>query len=434
MVQAVSTAPRVATGASWLAVWVCFVINMLDGFDILAMAFTAPLIEREWGLVPTELGLLFSAGLAGMVVGSLSLSPIADTIGRRAVLLLCLGIVTAGMMLSAFATELMQLVGLRFLTGLGIGGLLSGLNTVAAEYAPAHQRKFAIGLVTASYSLGATIGGFASIRLIAEFGWPAVFMFGGIASLVMIPIVYFALPESLAFLLSGKPKNALARVNAVMAATGRPALSALPAQAAGAKPSLFDIFKPDMRVGTALICAAYFMNMMTFYFVLSWTPRVIVSMGQTPNVGILASTYMNLAGFIGGVLLGVWANRFPVGRATSVFMVAMYATMILFSNLPANVPVLLAVSAMLGFFMIGTMSGLYTIVAVVFPTHVRATGTGVAIGIGRLGAVVGPYLGGMLIEANWSRPASWAVLGIPALIAAVLATQAAKRERAIEAI
>ena len=426
-----------ARGAtSWLAVGICVFINMLDGFDILAMSFTAPVIAREWGLAPTDVGILLSAGLAGMVVGSLALSPVADTLGRRAVLLLCLSIITAGMMLSAFADSRGELALYRFFTGLGIGGLLSGINTVAAEYAPPEHRKFAIGLVTSSYPIGATLGGFAAIPLIAEYGWQAVFVFGGLLSLILIPVVWFALPESLAFLLSGKPRNALARANAVLRRFDQPALSALPAQPAGPtrKKTLLDILSPELRAGTALICAAFFMNMLSFYFLMGWIPKLITDSGLANTVGITALSLINLFGVIGGSLAGWWAGRGSMGFVTFTFMLMMYVSMLAFSLMPAEPLPLWIASSVLGFFMIGTMVGLYTIVAHVFPTHVRATGTGAAIGLGRLGAVAGPYLGGVLIAAGWQRPLYFAVLGIPTLIASVLAVLAARREREIETV
>jgi benzoate transport len=426
-----------AAVSSWLAVGICFFINMLDGFDILAMSFTAALIEREWGLMPTDVGFLLSAGLAGMVIGSLFLSPIADTLGRRAVLLLCLSIITVGMLLSAFADSRNELALCRFLTGLGIGGLLAGITTVAAEYAPPQHRKLAIGLVTSSYPIGATLGGFAAIPLIAAYGWPSVFVFGGLLSLVLIPVVYFALPESLAFLLSGKPRNALARANAVLRRLDRAQIAALPEVKAldpAEKKDLLDIFRPGLRTGTMLICAAFFMNMVTFYFLMGWIPRIIVGMGLPNNVGIAALSFINLFGVVGGSLAGYWTGRAGLGRVTAIFMVLMYGSILLFGLVPPDPTLIWIAASILGFFMIGTMVGLYAIVAHVFPTHVRNTGTGVAIGLGRLGAVAGPYLAGLLIAAGWQRPLYFAVLGIPTLIAAGLSLQAARRERDIESV
>jgi MFS family permease len=272
--------------------------------------------------------------------------------------------------------------------------------------------------------------------LIAQFGWPSVFLFGGVLSLAMIPIVWVALPESLAFLLSRQPRDALVRANALLRRLERPQLASLPQPAArdgGGRKSLFDIFDSSLIAGTLLIVTAFFMNMLSFYFVMSWTPKVIVDMGLSTQVGISASVLINLFGVVGGILCGYLAGRFGLARVTGFYMLMTFVGMVVFSLMPADVTFLMLASAFLGFFLLGTMVGLYAIVAVVFPTHVRATGTGVAIGIGRLGAIVGPYLGGILIAAGWQRPLYWAALGVPVLIAAIVTAGAAQRARRIEA-
>jgi benzoate transport len=422
---------------AWLVVAICTVINMLDGFDVLAIAFTAPHIAAAWQLQPTQIGILLSAGLAGMTLGSLLLSPIGDVLGRRTVLLACLAIVSGAMIASAFCSTVMQLAICRFVTGLGIGGMLSGITTVTAEYAPPERRNFAIGLVTVGYPIGATLGGMAAIPLIAQFGWTSVFIFGGLLSLAMIPVVWLALPESLAFLLSRQPHNALSRANDVLQRLDRAPLAALPERRsaeASERKTLLDIFRPGLAVATVLICTAFFLNMFSFYFVMSWTPKVVVDMGLPPDIGITASVLLNLFGVVGGVLCGYLSERYGVARVTGIYMVMTFVSMVVLSLVPATVPAVLAAASFLGFFMLATMVGLYSIVAAVFPTHVRTTGTGVAIGIGRLGAVAGPYSAGVLIQAGWQRPAYWAALGVPVLLAAAVTAIAARRRRTFEVV
>lgn len=177
-----------------VAVTICMVINMLDGFDVLAIAFAGPLISKEWGLSPTELGLLFSSGLAGMTAGSLFLSPFADTLGRRPVVLAGLLVISVGMIGSAFTHGLWPLIAMRAFTGLGIGTLLSSINTIVAEYSSRKRMDFAVSFMAIGYPVGATLGGMISIVLVTEFGWRAVFIFGGIVSAVIIPMVMVRLP------------------------------------------------------------------------------------------------------------------------------------------------------------------------------------------------------------------------------------------------
>ena len=187
------------------AVTICLLINFLDGFDVLAIAFAAPSIAADWSVAPTALGIIFSAGLAGMVVGALFLSPYADRIGRRPLILVCLAIIGAGMLGSAIADNVTQLVVWRLLTGLGVGGMLASLTTMVAEYSSDRRRQLAISVLQSGYPVGAIIAGIVSVWLLDSHGWRSIFVVGGVLSLAMIPLVYWGLPESLQFLLNRQP-------------------------------------------------------------------------------------------------------------------------------------------------------------------------------------------------------------------------------------
>ena len=188
---------------------ICVVLNMLDGFDVLVMAFTAPAVSADWGLKGAQLGVLLSAGLFGMAGGSLFLAPWADRFGRRAITLTSLILITLGMLLSAATQSAGQLALLRVLTGIGIGGMLASINVITAEYSSDRWRSTAVSIQVIGYPIGATIGGSIAGVLIAQHGWRSAFLFGAIASLVMIPIVIWRLPESMDFLLAKQPSRAL---------------------------------------------------------------------------------------------------------------------------------------------------------------------------------------------------------------------------------
>ena len=405
------------------AVTICMVINMLDGFDVLAIAFAGPLIAREWALSPTELGLLFSAGLAGMTAGSLLLSPFADTFGRRPVVLAGLVVISTGMIGSAFAHGLWELAGLRVFTGLGIGTLLSSINTIVAEYSSRKRMDFAVSFMSIGYPVGATLGGMVSIWLVTQFGWRAVFIFGGIVSALIVPVVMLRLPESLEFLLLKRPKNALVRINALLGKMRKGAIATLPEipphEAASIK-TVTGIFNRSFLEPTLLVCTAYFLVMLSFYFLLNWTPKVLVDQGLSVQIGISGAVLMNAGGVVGGLLMGYFAGLFGLRRLSSAFMVLLFISVAVFSFAEADVPIMAALVAIIGFFMIGVIASLYALVAAMYPPQVRNTGTGLAIGIGRFGAIAGPYLGGVLIAAGWSRPAYCIALALPALVAAML--------------
>jgi len=191
-----------------LAIGICIVLNMIDGFDVLVMAFTAASVSAEWQLNGAQIGLLLSAGLFGMAAGSLFIAPWADRLGRRPLILGCLLLSGVGMLLSATSQSPLQLALLRGLTGLGIGGILASSNVIAAEYASRRWRGLAVSLQSTGYALGATLGGLLAVWLLSHWGWRSVFVFGGIVTLLVIPLVLLWLPESLDFLLARRPATA----------------------------------------------------------------------------------------------------------------------------------------------------------------------------------------------------------------------------------
>lgn len=406
-----------------VAVTICMVINMLDGFDVLAIAFAGPLIAKEWALTPTELGMLFSSGLAGMTLGSLVISPFADTLGRRPLVLFGLIVISVGMAGSAMMHGLWPLAGLRFFTGLGIGTLLSSINTIVAEYSSQKRRDFAVAFMSVGYPIGATLGGMISIYLVTAFGWRSVFIFGAAVSSLIIPVVLVRLPESLDFILHKRPADALARINALLRKMGRGELLHLPeaghASVVSVK-TVTGIFDRSFATRTLLVCTSYFMVMLSFYFLLNWTPKVLVNEGLSLQVGISGAVLMNAGGVIGGLLFGYFAGIFGLRELSSVFMVLLFVSVVIFGFADLDLAAMAVLVSIIGFFMIGVIASLYALVAAMYPPQVRNTGTGLAIGIGRFGAIAGPYLGGVLIAAGWSRPAYCTALVLPALLAAYL--------------
>lgn len=403
-----------------VAVAVCMAINALDGFDVLSIAFTGPQIAKEWLLPATQLGLLFSSGLAGMMIGSLVLSPFADILGRRAVVLCGLTMITVGMLFSGLAHGLTELALLRVFTGLGLGALFSSINTIVTEYASDKRKSLAISIMAVGYPIGATIGGVIAVFLIAYHGWRSVFFFGAAISAVLIPVAFVTLPESLEFLLARRPRNALARLNLLLRRMGHPALPVLPQIATVEAQSVFAVFDRAFLSRTVLIVSAYFLAMLPFYFMLNWTPKVLVDQGLSVSTGISGAVVMNGVGVFGGLLFGVIANLVGLRQLTSLCMVLFFAAIAGFGAVGTNLALLLLLAAAVGFFMIAMISGLYATIGAMYPVRVRNTGTGLVLGFGRLGAVIGPYLGGMMIAAGWSRPAYCAILAAPLLIAALI--------------
>ena len=404
-----------------VVVIICVVLNMVDGFDVLAMSFTAPLVAREWGVDPATLGVLLSAGLVGMGTGAIFISPIADVMGRRTVVILSTIIMSLGMFASAATSNVLELGLCRFVTGLGIGGVLASGNTLLAEYAPTRWRDFTISMMVIGYPTGAIIGGSVFAYLVSEYGWRSAFLFGGAASTLMLPFIFLYLPESLDFILTRRRENALAQVNDVLRRLGRVSLATLPtiSREEAATKAVVGVIEPRYLKGTVLMTLSYFMLMFSFYFVLSWTPKNLVDLGFTVQQGIFALLMINLGGIVGGLLCGYGTRRLNARALTSWMLVALFFFIVGYGTVQTGVVPMMALAFLVGLGLMGAMAGLYIIVPHVYPPSVRNTGTGLAIGIGRIGAMVGPPLAGVLIAAGWERVAYYSVLALPVLISAL---------------
>ncbi len=203
-----------------IAVGLCVLLVALDGFDVLAISFASPGIAKEWGIDRAALGIVLSMEIIGMALGSIVLGNVADRIGRRPTILGCLVVMTAGMFLATTARGVEPMSVFRFITGVGIGGMLAAINAVAAEFANNRRRNLAVTLMAAGYPLGAVFGGMIATTLLAGGDWRSVFMFGAFATAVCIPLVLWLLPESVSYLVERQPANALARVNPTLRRLG----------------------------------------------------------------------------------------------------------------------------------------------------------------------------------------------------------------------
>jgi len=435
------------------AVVVCVGLNMLDGFDVLVMSFTAAGVSAEWTLSGAQLGVLFSAGLVGMAVGSLFLAPRADRFGRRTVVMASVAIVTLGMLLSGLAQSYVQLGLLRALTGLGIGGILASATVLVAEYSSDKWRNTASYLYTSGYSIGATVGGAIAAVLIGRSGWRAAFEFGAVASFMMLPIAYWGLPESLDFLVTRRPADALRKLNRLLLAMHHAAVDTLPAihaahpsgagaaagagadavasevadvssagpgALAGSGPgSLRQLFAPHLARSTLLIWIAFFFMMGGYYFVFSWTPKLLTSGGMTAQQGITSGVLLSLGGIVGTVLFAFIARGIEVRWLISFCLVVAAALMGVFAMTTHDLAVALTAGVALGAMSTSAMAGFYALTPALYAASLRTTGMGWGIGIGRLGAILAPLATGMLIDRGWHSVQLYWVFAGTFLIAAL---------------
>ncbi|MER7299738.1 MFS transporter [Nocardioides sp. NPDC127514] len=396
------------TPYQWMVVALCVLLNCLDGFDVMAMAFTASSLTEEFALSGSELGVLLSAGLVGMAVGSLALAPVADVIGRRPLILISVGLATLGMLLSAAAPSAVLLGLARVVTGLGVGGILASTNVIASEYASARWRGLAIGLYTAGYGIGATLGGVAARGMLADLGWRSVFVAGGVATGIALILLVVLLPESVDFLVQRRPRQAIERINRILGRLGQPAITSDALEAAPRPTTRHRSGNPgvllgtDLRRSTLLIWVAFLATMFGFYFVNSWTPQLLVTSGMSEADAVTAGMMLALGGTAGSVLYGLVASRLDSRLVLIGFTVLSALTMVVFITSTALLTVALVIGVLVGALINGCIAGLYTITPAVYGTEIRSTGMGWAIGIGRIGAILSPMLAGRLLDASWT--------------------------------
>ena len=400
-------------------VGITIALNALDGFDILSISFASPGIAAEWGIDRAALGIVLSMELIGMAIGSIVLGGVADRIGRRPTILGCLAVMASGMLMATTVNGLVDLSIWRIVTGLGIGGMLAAINAVAAEFSNTQRRHLSVSLMSIGYPAGAVVGGIVAAQLLQGNDWRSVFYFGAAITAVLIPVTYFVVPESVHWLARKQPAGALDKINRAMARMGHPAATTLPAvDAEVRKRSIGDIFGPGLVAVTALVALAYFFHITTFYFILKWVPKIVADFGFAASSAAGVLVWTNVGGALGGTVLGLLTLRFGVKGLTIVVMVLSSVMVALFGRTPPDLQRLSFICAAAGFFTNAAIVGMYAIVAQAFPTHVRASGTGFVIGIGRGGSVLAPIIAGFLFTAGYPLPTVALTMSLGSLIAA----------------
>jgi benzoate transport len=396
---------------------------MIDGFDVLAMSFAASGVKADWHLLDRQLGALLSAGLVGMGLGSLTLGPCADRWGRRPIILLSLLLATLGMLGSATARGYLDLLVLRVLTGVGIGGTIASVAVIVCEYAPDRWRGTALAVYATGYSIGATIGGALAAYAIPHYGWRSAFAIGGTLSLLLLPLGWRRLPESLEFLLTRRPSTALQRINALFHAMRRPAITVLPEPAAVASKTEHGSIRGQlallMTTSTFLVWATFFCTMAGFYFIVSWTPRLLNAAGLSASQGMTGGVLLNLGGIAGCGLFAFAAVRADTRRLLLGALVASAVLIAGFGLAVTRLNVALWTALLLGMVANAAMAGLYAVGPPLYPTAVRATGMGWAIGIGRFGAILAPLASGALLDHGWAPAQLYFLFSAPFAAAGV---------------
>ncbi|OYO16064.1 MFS transporter [Enemella evansiae] len=412
----------------WLIVGLCLLLNAQDGFDISAVAYASTGITDEWGLTGTELGTVISVGLLGIVVGSFLLAPLADRLGRKNAVIIALVLDAIGMAVSAIAQSPAELIVGRLITGMGVGGVIACLNVIASEYSSPRLRGMSVGIFTAGYGIGATVGGIGAATLLGSYGWRSIFVVGTVITVVVLVLVIVVLPESIGYLVTRRPRNALQRLNRIAVRLGQPALAELPQRPTEQRtPGLLHqvaaLFAPHLRTRTLLLWAGFFCSQFAFYFLSGWTPRLTVVAGHSQEQSALVGLLLSLGGSTGALIFGIISVRLGAERLVIGYgmlgALAFVGLGLALQAAPLGGVIGVAIAA--GLLCNGLIVGWFTLAPSLYPPSARATGVGWANGVGRIGSILSPLAVGMLLDAGWPLVALYAFAGVFLVLVGVVA-------------
>lgn len=416
------------SGQQLLVVGLCMLLNILDGFDITAMAVVATAVSGELALTPEKLGWVFSFALAGMVTGAMFVAPVADLIGRRALIIISVVLVGVSVLLTARAATLPEFIVLRFISGIGAGAMLACQATLAAEYSPEKYRALSVAVVTSGYPTGAMLTSVVAALIMPEYGWRGMFWFGGILTLGMGFLAWLLMPESLKYLFERRPQNALTRVNVILRKLKKDQLDAMPevtpeqsAARAGLAATMLKLLRIEHRRVTLKLWTAFFLCFSTLYFLMSWIPKLMEDAGYDQEIAHSAFFFFNFGGVVGIYLLGILSTRFKLTNLVFALLFSSAIGMVVFALAPNHLPSLMTIIFVVGVLQQGGFTGLYGAAAKAYPTEMRSTGIGWAIGLGRTGAVAGPAIAGYLIAAGLDMSANFIVFAVPMAIGGLVA-------------
>jgi len=396
---------------------------VMDGFDVQSMGYVAPAIIADWGVSKAELGPVFGAGLFGMLVGSLTLSVLADKIGRRPVLIWATVFFSLCMLVTAHVTSIGQLQVIRFVTGLGLGAIMPNALALVGEFSPRNKRVTLMMLVSCGYTIGAVLGGLVSAWMIPLWGWQSVFYLGGIFPLLIAALMYVFVPESMQFLVvKGRRLDevgrTLRRIDPSLKVDGSTRYAL--AETAQGRAPVVELFREGRGVATVLLWVVNFMNLLNLYFLSSWLPTIATSAGMSTSTAVMVGTTLQVGGVLGTLLMGPVIDRIGFFKVLVPCFALAALSIALIGQPGIGLPLLFLVVTVTGFCIIGGQPAVNALAATYYPTALRSTGLGWSLGIGRWGSIAGPVLGGLLIQFEWSNSEIFLAMAVPTVIAALM--------------
>ena len=407
--------------AHWLIIALTGLLLIVDGYDVFVYGAILPALMEDWSLTPTQAGTLASWALFGMMFGAMIFGPLGDRIGRKKCIIICFTLFSSASFFNGFATTPFSFGVLRFIAGLGCGGLMPNAVALTREYAPARIRSTLVALMFSGYAVGGIAAAGLGIWMLPTFGWQSMF-FAAIVPLLFLPVIAWKLPESPGILIRNGKQSAARRVLRGID-PDNPALNGgtlTYEEPKAGTASVAALFQDHKAVGTLSLWISFFCCLLMVYALGSWLPQLMRTAGYSLGSSLSFLVALNLGGMIGAIAGGSLADRFGLPRVViSYFLLGSICIVLLGFN--SAMSILYALIFVAGAGTIGTQILLYASVAEFYGLSVRSTGLGWASGIGRIGAIVGPMLGGVLLAAELPMTWNFVVFAIPGVVS-VLAT------------
>ncbi|MBD9578641.1 MFS transporter [Pseudomonas sp. PDM23] len=402
-------------------VLLCFLIVFLDGLDTAAMGFIAPALTQDWGIDRASLGPVMSAALIGMVFGALGSGPLADRFGRKGVLVVAVFLFGLFSLISAYSSNLEQLMALRLLTGIGLGAAMPNATTLLSEYTPERLKSLLVTSMFCGFNLGMAAGGFVSAKLIPAYGWHSLLLLGGVLPLVLAVVLLVWLPESARFLVvrnrgADKVKRALAPIAPAEVVAARD--FSVPEQKTVQSHNVFKvIFSGTYSAGTLLLWLTYFMGLVIVYLLTSWLPTLVRDAGASMEQAAFIGALFQLGGVLSSVAVGWAMDRFNPHKVIGIFYCLAGVFAYCVGQSLGTVTLLATLVLAAGMCVNGAQSAMPSLAARFYPTQGRATGVSWMLGIGRFGAILGAWIGATLLGLGWNFEQVLTALMVPAAIA-----------------
>jgi MFS transporter, AAHS family, 4-hydroxybenzoate transporter len=402
-------------------VLLCALVALIDGFDIQAMALVAPAIAEDWSIARAALGVVLSSSFAGIMIGAMAGGIVGDRFGRRIVLIVAFLLVGLASLLTASAGSIAELILLRVVTGIGIGACMPNFTALTAEYVPAHRVAFFITLMYSAVPLGGVMGGYIVPSLVEAYGWRSVFLLGGALPLSIALLLLAALPESIRFRVRQPESHAWvgAQLRKIDRDYRYDTSHVFSTSQSGPAGSLKLLFSGGRAPLTLLLWTIFFFSLFGMYLLTSWLPSIFDAQQWPRKLAIQSASNFQLGGIFGGVIVGLLIDRYGPYRTLGPTFLAAAVLTAAIGWFETSLSTTMTVVVLSGFAIVGAQLGMTALAASAYPTEVRATGVGWALGVGRAGAVISPFLGGLAISADWRLEHLFAGAGVAPAVCAV---------------